>query len=241
MDMLRAPEIERHWALFLDLDGTLLDIALAPDRVVMPARLPDALARVSAALGGALAIVSGRALGDVDRLLSPLRLPVAAEHGAVIRLPSGALDRVPMARRAPKEWTRQLTDATRGWPGILVEEKSYSVAIHYRLAPHRKSAVWQLAMSLVRTAPQRFELMAAKQAFEIRPKGITKARAVEVLMQQDAFRGRQPVFVGDDVTDEDGIEVADRLGGWGLNVDTAFGGRPGAVRDWLERAADSLQ
>jgi trehalose 6-phosphate phosphatase len=241
MDMLRAPEIERHWALFLDLDGTLLDIASAPDRVVIPARLPDALARVGAALGGALAVVSGRRLGDVDRLLSPLRLPVAAEHGAVIRLPSGALDRVPMARRAPNDWARDLTEATRGWTGVLVEEKTYSVAIHYRLAPHRSRAVRDLAMSFVRTAPHRFELLAAKQAFEIRPKGITKARAVDVLMRQNAFRGRQPVFVGDDVTDEDGIEIADRLGGLGLNVESAFGGRPGVVRDWLERAAASLK
>lgn len=99
--MLTAPEVERHWALFLDLDGTLLDIAAAPDEVVTPSRLTDALARVSAALGGALAVVSGRSLDEVDRLLSPLHLPVAAEHGALIRLPSGALETIPAARRPP--------------------------------------------------------------------------------------------------------------------------------------------
>ena len=241
MDMLRAPEIERHWALFLDLDGTLLDIALAPDKVVIPPGLIDALARVGAALDGALAVVSGRRLGDVDRLLSPLRLPVAAEHGAVIRLPSGALDRIPVARRPPGEWMKQIREATRGWSGILVEEKTYSVAIHYRLAPHQRGAVRQLATSLLRTVPDRFELLMAKQAFELRPKGVTKARGVEVLMGQAPFRGRQPVFVGDDVTDEDGIEIADRMGGLGLHVDAAFGGQPRAVRDWLKRAADSLE
>jgi trehalose 6-phosphate phosphatase len=239
--MLRAPEVERHWALFLDLDGTLLDIAAAPDKVVIPSRLTDALARVGTALGGALAVVSGRSLKEVDRLLSPLRLPVAAEHGAVIRLPSGALDRIPMTRRPPREWIKQLHDATRGWRGILVEEKTYSIALHYRLAPNRKTALRLLAKSLVRAAPDRFELLTAKEAFEIRPKGITKGRAVELLMNQEPFCARQPVFVGDDVTDEDGMEVAVRLGGMGLNVAAVFEGQPLAVRDWLERAADMLR
>jgi trehalose 6-phosphate phosphatase len=128
-----------------------------------------------------------------------------------------------------------------GWDGVLVEEKTYSVALHYRLAPHRRGAVRKLAMSLVRAAPRRFELLAAKQAYEIRPKGITKARAVEILMERQPFRGRQPVFVGDDVTDEDGIDMAHQLGGLGLNVDSSFGGQPRAVRDWLRRAADSLK
>jgi trehalose 6-phosphate phosphatase len=96
-------------------------------------------------------------------------------------------------------------------------------------------------MSLVRTAPDRFELLAAKEAFEIRPKGITKGQAVELLMNHEPFRARQPVFVGDDVTDEDGMEVAVRLGGLGLNVGAVFEGQPLAVRAWLERAADTLR
>lgn len=240
MDMLKAPEIERHWALFLDLDGTLLDIALTPDKVVIPPRLIDALERVGAALNGALAVVSGRRLADVDRMLSPLRLPVAAEHGAVIRLSSGIVDSVAAERRPPPQWAAQLRDATRDWNGILVEEKTYSIAIHYRLAPYRKNAVKHLAMSLVRGAPQEFELLAAKEALEVRPKGITKGRAVQMLIETDPFRARQPVFVGDDVTDEDGMEVATRYGGFGLNVGAVFGGKPPAVREWLSRAADAL-
>jgi trehalose 6-phosphate phosphatase len=239
MDMLKAPEIERHWALFLDLDGTLLDIALAPDEVIIPPGLIDALARVGAALNGALAVVSGRRLADIDRMLSPLRLPVAAEHGAVVRLPSGSVDSVSPVRRPPPEWAAQLREATHSWDGILVEEKTYSIAIHYRLAPHRMNAVKQLATSLVRSDPQ-FELLAAKQAFEVRPKEVTKGRAVQMLIETEPFRARQPVFVGDDVTDEDGMEVAARLGGFGLNVGAVFGGKPPAVRDWLNRAADAL-
>jgi len=238
--MLRAPEIERHWALFLDLDGTLLDIAAAPDRVVIPPRLIEALAEVHEALGGALAVVSGRTLDDVDRLLAPLRLPVAAEHGAVIRLPSGVFDRIPETRCPSREWVRQLHEATRDWSGILVEEKIYSVALHYRQAPHRKSALRKLAMSLVLAAPTRFELLTAKEAFEVRPKGVTKGRAVEVLMSHEPFRTRQPVFVGDDITDEDGMEAAVRLGGMGLTVAAAFEGQPRAVRNWLKRAADAM-
>ena len=101
------------------------------------------------------------------------------------------------------------------------------------------SAVKQLATSLVGSDPK-FELLAAKQAFELRPKGVTKGRAVQMLIEREPFRSRQPVFVGDDVTDEDGMEVAARLGGFGLNVGAVFGGRPPAVRDWLNRAADAL-
>ena len=239
--MLRAPEVERHWALFLDLDGTLLDIAAAPDKVVIPARLIDALGRVSVALSGALAVVSGRPLDTLDGLLSPLRRPVAAEHGAVIRLPSAKIDKLSTRRRPPRAWIKQLRKAATDWEGVLVEEKTYSVALHYRLAPHRRAAVRKLATSLVRAAPDGFELLVAKEAFEVRPKGVTKARAVEVLMGEPPFRGRQPVFVGDDITDEDGIEIAHQLGGFGLNVDSAFGGQPRAVRDWLKRAADSLR
>jgi len=239
MDMLKAPEIERHWALFLDLDGTLLDIASAPDKVIIPPGLVDALARVGAALNGALAIVSGRRLADIERMLSPLKVPVAAEHGAVVRLPSGVVDSVSPVHRPPPQWAVQLREATRDWDGILVEEKTYSIAIHYRLAPHRMNAVKQLATSLVRSDLQ-FEVLAAKKAFEVRPKGVTKGRAVQMLVETEPFRSRQPVFVGDDVTDEDGMEVAARLGGFGLNVGAVFGGKPPAVRDWLNRAADAL-
>src|SRR5262245_54763828 len=185
-DMLKAPEIERHWALFLDLDGTLLDIALAPDKVVIPPGLTDALERVSAALAGALAVVSGRRLTDVDRLLSPLRLPVAAEHGAVIRPPSGTLDHVAGARHPPEPWAQELREATRSWDGVLIEEKTYSIAVHYRLAPDRKSAVKQLLMSLISQSHE-FELLAAKQAFEIRPIGVTKGCAVEMLVGTEPF------------------------------------------------------
>ena len=226
--------------MFLDLDGTLLDIAAAPDRVVIPPRMTDALARVHAALGGALAVVSGRTLDDVDRLLAPLLLPVAAEHGAVIRLPSGALDTISATRRLSHRRIEALREVTSEWAGVIVEEKTYSVALHYRRAPHRKNHLRQLALSLVDAAPTRFELLTAKKAFEIRPKGVNKGRAVDLLMNEEPFRARQPVFVGDDVTDEDGIEAAIRLGGLGLTVDGVFGGRPLAVRNWLKRAADTL-
>jgi trehalose 6-phosphate phosphatase len=238
--MLTAPEIERHWALFLDLDGTLIDIAPAPDMVIVPSGLTDALTHVRTALGGAVAVVSGRRLGEIDQLLSPLRLPVAAEHGAIIRLPSGQFDPLPDALRPPPEWADQLRQSTQDWSGILVEEKTYSIAIHYRLSPHHEDAVHRVASSLVRAAPARFELLALKRAFEVRPKGASKARAVNVLMELEPFRGRQPVFVGDDATDEDGMASAVGFGGLGLNVDAAFGGKTLAVRDWLKRAADSL-
>ena len=239
--MLTAPQIEPHWALFLDLDGTLIDIAATPDRVNVPDDLRETLARLRLRLGSAVAVVSGRTYTEIDRLLNPLRLPGAAEHGAVMRYPSGRMQKVPGIHRLPANWVKQLRQAVLGWNGVHIEEKTYSLAIHYRLAPERKKLVRQLALSLVRTAPTRFSLLSSRMAFEIRSNNVTKAHAVKALMAHPPFRGRFPVFVGDDVTDEEAIEMALQLGGMGLHVGSTFGGEAAAVRDWLQREAARVQ
>lgn len=225
--------------MFLDLDGTLLDIAVSHDAVIVPEGLVQALLRVRAGLGGALAIVSGRTLRDIDRLLAPAEFACAAEHGAVLRFPSGRVEQAE-ARHPPKAWLRALQERARAWPGVVPEEKGYSIVAHYRLAPGREAAVAALVHDLVADGGENFEVVVAKKAFEIRPKGITKGLAVKLLMEVAPFRGRMPVFVGDDVTDEDGMRMARQMGGLGLHVETDFAGAPAAVRDWLGRAAATL-
>jgi len=229
------PAPARDWALFLDLDGTLLDIAPAPDRVRVPPDLTHDLSTASAALEGALAIVSGRMLSEVDALLAPLRLPAAGEHGAVIRRPDGRWNETDVT--LPSAWVETLVKAADRRAGILIERKTHSIVAHYRRAAHHEDFIRQLCHDLVSEREQDFEVLSCKLAFEIRPRNLTKEHAVRALMETTPFAGRRPVFVGDDVTDEDGFRAAKSFGGEGLNVYARFAGRPSEVRRWLKSVA----
>jgi trehalose 6-phosphate phosphatase len=229
-----APNPKRNWALFLDIDGTLLDVAPRPDAVRVPATLAKVLAKTQAKLGGALAIASGRTLAEIDQLMSPLRLPCVAEHGAVIRFADGAVAVASADCAVPERWRIELHAAAQGWKGVLIEEKSYSLAVHYRQAPEREAEVCEAVQAVAAQDPSRFEVLTCRMAFEIRRRGLTKAAAVERFMPTPPFAGRMPVFVGDDVTDEDGFRAAIAQGGLGLRVDDAFAGEPARVRQWLE-------
>jgi trehalose 6-phosphate phosphatase len=230
------PAPMRDWALFLDLDGTLLDIAPTPDAVTVPSDLVKDLTLVSKMLGGALAIVSGRSLNDIDRLLAPLHLSAGGEHGGVVRLPNGFCDEV--ALTVPEDWMIALHDLATTCPGVLTETKRHNVVAHYRNAPSHEDEVRRIVNGLVASDPMHFELLEAKMAIEIRPRNVTKARAVHALMDVAPFVGRIPVFVGDDLTDEDGFAAALEHGGIALDVAVAFAGRPSHVRDWLKRFTD---
>lgn len=233
---LAPPRPGRNWALFLDLDGTLLDIAATPASVTVPPDLVSDLQGAARALNGAVAIVSGRALADIDRLLQPLRLAGGSEHGAVVRLPDGTQEQI--GTPVPRNWVEAFMELQEMRPGILTEVKPHNVVAHFRNAPDQAAEVMRLARQLVARAPHEFEVMEAKMALEIRPRAVTKARPVHRLMAMAPFAGRLPVFVGDDVTDEDGFEAALAHGGLGLNVAVRFNGRPQDVRDWLKRVAD---
>jgi trehalose 6-phosphate phosphatase len=231
-----APVPQRDWALFLDLDGTLLDIAATPAAVVVPRDLVADLEAAAAALDGALAIVSGRDLHDVDQLLAPLRLPAAGEHGAIVRLPDGQRDEV--AIKVPDDWIAVLRQLQETCPGMLAEPKAHNIVAHFRNASAHEATVRRVASELVSRDPESFELLEAKMAVEIRPRAVTKARAVQCLMKVDPFIGRVPVFVGDDATDHDGFGAAIERGGIALDVAHSFAGRPNHVRAWLKRVAE---
>ncbi len=223
-------------ALLLDLDGTLLDIAPTPDSVVVPPGLTDTLRTLREALGGALAIVTGRAIPVVDGFLK-FPLAVAGEHGGALRAsPDGAVER-PNLPSPPPAWLARAEALAGAYPGALLERKARGFALHFRLAPEAGTVFRDELAALVATEPG-FNLLSGLMLWEVRPAGADKGSAVATLMARPPFLGRLPVFIGDDVTDEDGMRVARAMGGAGLRVDTAFGS-PAGVRAWLGRAAES--
>ncbi len=218
-------------ALFLDLDGTLLDIAPTPDAVRVPARLTDNLRRLRARLGEALAIVSGRPAEQVDALLPGTAYAVAGEHGGAVRFAPGApVERAPLPL-PPPEWLAAAAALAAAHPGALLERKARGFVLHYRLAPAAGAALERGLLALL--GAQRTHLvLPAHMAFEVTPRGADKGSAVAALLERAPFAGRVPVYVGDDVTDEDAIRVVRARGGTGLRVAEAFGDAAG-VRAWL--------
>jgi len=235
---VHAPAPNPDWALFLDIDGTLLDIASTPDAVHVPESLTRTLVRASAWLGGALAVVSGRPFSQIDRLFAPLHLPGGAGHGASIRMPNGKIESASASLAVPSHWRTLLHNAVKQWPGVVVEDKAHCVAVHYRSAPEYKAEVEELVTRLAAQDPTSFEALPARMAFEIRNRTLTKALVVRGFMRHAPFKGRIPVFVGDDVTDHDGFRAVEEKGGIALDVGVAFGGQPAAVRKWLEHFRD---
>lgn len=233
--------LTRRSALFLDLDGTLLDIAPRHDEVWVAPELPGVLTRLRTALDGALAIVSGRPLGDVLSLIPLDGLCVAAEHGARLRLPDGRMEEHAANLPWRADWILAIKAALPRWPGAFLEEKTIGLVIHYRQAPAFGAGIERFMRDLIAPADGAVELLTALMAFEIRPRGVGKGHAVRRLMDGVPFAGRIPVFIGDDVTDEEGMEAAISYGGQGLHVARAFGGEPAEVRAWLAAMAEQLE
>lgn len=202
-------------ALFLDFDGTLVDIAPQPEAVRVPRPLIESLAAMQERLDGAIAIVSGRPIAQIDEFLRPLRLPAAGVHGAERRRADGSmqlfngpsLDRVEAAARA----------LAARHPELRVEPKRGSLALHYRQAPQLE-AQCLLAMQAAVDASPGLVLLRGKMVAEAKPAGASKGHAVEEFLAEPPFAGRTPVFIGDDVTDEAGFAAVQRLGGLGVKV-----------------------
>jgi trehalose 6-phosphate phosphatase len=226
-------------ALFLDFDGTLADLAPQPEAVQVADDLVPVLRLLFSHLGGALAIVSGRRLCDLDEFLRPLELPSAAEHGAQRRLADGQLVSIP-----PPDLQHAIKAAsalTMQHPRLRVEIKNAAVALHYRHAPELEELCLQVMTEAV-TASSGVELLHGKYVFEIKPAGVSKGTAIATFMLQAPFAGRVPLFAGDDVTDEAGFSAVQALGGFGIKVGegkTVAQYRcpsPAALRQWLQDA-----
>lgn len=238
------PQLEGS-AILLDIDGTLLDLAPTPREVWVPPGLAETLNRLLERTSGALALVSGRSLNDIDLIFAPGQFPAVGGHGAEMRI---AVDSEAVATHAPpmdKELKRRLAAIAKLSPGILLEDKGYSLALHYRLAPHAEKAIYA-AVSLIRAdlpnAP--IEVLPGKCVCEIKHSGFTKASGVLELMTHEPFRGRRPLFIGDDVTDESVFAIMPDLDGIALSVGRRVKGvaghfdEPRDVRQWLAHLLD---
>ncbi len=233
------PEPRPDWGFLVDLDGTLIDIARSPSLVHVEPELIGTLGRLSEVLGGALAVVTGRRIVQVDKLLYPLRLTVTGVHGTQIRRsPNGEAEE--LVQPAPPELVERIRAMFRDDPGIIVEPKEAAVAVHYRAAPSARATIERKLAEVVASEERSMMLSHGRMVFELLPTSYSKGTAVEALCALPMFVGRLPVMIGDDVADEDAFEAAEKLGGIGLRVAgehfpahvSNFTG-PGHVRTWL--------
>ena len=236
------PDGTAPWALFLDLDGTLIELAETPDAVFVPAGLPGQLESLAGRLGGALAVVSGRGLDTIDALLAPARLPAAGLHGMQRRDPTGQVHRVDASRRTLDQARRALERFVVAHPKCLLEDKDQSLALHYRRDPDR-AALARRAMedALQQSGDDSFHIQPGHMVLELKSRQANKGNAIHAFLDEAPFEDRMPVFVGDDSTDEHGFEVVRQRGGVAVRVGEIPQGslathaleHPRAVHEWL--------
>lgn len=243
--MASVPPFEPGWALFLDVDGTLLDIAEHPDAVSSHEVDHALLEGLQRAADGAVALISGRSLAQLDRIFAPLTLAAAGQHGFERRDVHGRRHR----HRFPVDELRPAAARIREFAarhaGLVFEDKGASVALHYRLAPQLGAEAREAMREAAAALGDAVQIQAGKMVWELKPAGADKGSAIDEFMREPPFAGRTPVFLGDDVTDEHGFRVVNRLGGHSIKVgagDSAARWRlasPSAARAWLRDWAQS--
>lgn len=239
------PAARADWAYFLDVDGTLIDIAETPDAVHVDAALLDVLAQLKRASGGALALASGRSLSFLDSRLGSLRLPAAGQHGLERRDAGGRVHTRATPPKAKAAIKQALAPVLARHPALLLEDKGLTLALHYRRAPQLAAYAHRLMRGLAAAAGAGLEMQRGKCVAEIKPAGVDKGTAIAEYLREAPFRGRRPVFIGDDLNDEHGFAEVNRLDGISIKVG---GGRSAAryrlrdvaaVRRWLGDATRS--
>ncbi len=216
LEALLASPVE--WALFLDIDGTLLNLAPTPDAIEVPMELPGHLNRLHRKLGGAMALVTGRSLDYADRLFKPYAFPLAGLHGAEFRDAGGIS--VVVETDAFQALKHLLVKEAEAYPGVLIEDKGAAVAAHYRLAPDYEKVLEERMHYYAELAGPEWALQLGKMVYELRPARASKGDAVQRFLQAEPFKGRLPVTIGDDLTDEAMFAVANARGGLSIRVGT---------------------
>lgn len=211
-----APRVE--WAYFFDIDGTLVDIAPTPREVRLERELLELIQRLHVATGGALALISGRSITDIDTIFHGRRLPVAGQHGIERRDAEGRVSRhhFPLEKLASPR--ALLGSIAARHAGLLLEDKELSLALHYRLQPALGSYVHRLMRTVQAEIGPDYTVQLGKRIVELKPSGKDKGQAVKEFMSEAPFMRRVPVFVGDDATDEHGFAVVNSLGGYSIKV-----------------------
>lgn len=214
---LTAPNVAAS-ALLLDVDGTLLDLATHPELVHVPTSLRESLERAFTLTSGAIALVSGRSIDDLDSLFAPLVLPAAGVHGAEIRDASGRLFLAQPVVARLDDARRILLEHVKEWPGCFVEDKRYALAVHYRNAPEHAGRIGAVVRSLAIDLGTDFTALPGKFVYEVKSSQFTKSTAIATLLEHATFRGKQPIFLGDDVTDESGFALVNERGGVSVRI-----------------------
>lgn len=211
------PLISGNLAFFFDLDGTLAEIKPHPDQVYIPAAVRTLLQKMSVMSDGALALISGRSMSELDKLATPFHFPLAGVHGAERRDINDKTHIVTLPEPMVAALHQQLSDALQYHPGTELEAKGMAFALHYRQAPEAKEAIFELAQAMIQRYPE-LALQPGKCVVELKPLGIDKGAAIRAFMQEAPFAGRKPVFIGDDLTDEAGFKQVNALGGLTIKV-----------------------
>ncbi|WP_428943315.1 trehalose-phosphatase [Pantoea sp. FN060301] len=208
---------EKRYAFFLDVDGTLAAIQPRPDEAFIPKGVIENLQKLAEVNDGALALVSGRPLVELDQLAAPLQLPLAGVHGAERRDIHGKTERISLPETVSSELSALLTEAVARMPGTQLETKGMAFALHYRQAEQYQQAVLELAEAMTHRYPM-LALQPGKCVVELKPQGVNKGAALKDFMQQAPFAGRTPVFIGDDLTDEAGFNAVNAMDGISIKV-----------------------
>lgn len=238
-----------NWAVFLDVDGTLLHLARTPDAVHCGTGVLNTLTRLSETFGGAVALISGRTIENLDQLFAPLRLPSAGLHGLEHRDADGHITLLGEAQ-ALEHLRAPLHALAESHEGLIFEDKGRALALHFRQSPEEAPRIGKEISKLTAASPELI-LIHGKMVIEIKPRHADKGSALRAFMAEAPFAGRVPVFLGDDTTDEDGFAAVNALGGVSIHVDhegapkqTAasyrLSGVDGALQ-WLSRIADPAE
>jgi trehalose 6-phosphate phosphatase len=242
MMQMPIPSPALDWCLFLDVDGTLVELTDSPLETFADDELKAVLTQVAERLGGAVALVSGRSLQYLDALFAPLHLPAAGLHGVERRKASGAVHGASFVDAQLDGARIALAALTAACPGTSIEDKGRTLALHFRMAPHLESSLRESLIAIAKPLGSNYHIQEGNMVFEIKPRGFTKGSAIAAFLREPPFSGRTPVFVGDDLTDQDGFRVVESRGGISIAVGERVVAQqrfenPSAVRNWLRSIA----
>jgi len=212
------PQPALDWCLFLDVDGTLIELTDTPSQTAADAEIKTLLYEVAERLGGAVGLISGRRIATLDELFAPLKLPAAGLHGVERRKMDGSIQGASFVDSQLERARASLKALVEAHPGTLFEDKERTIAVHFRTAPHFADALRDAIIDIAKPLGTNYHIQGGKMMYEIKPRGFSKATAIQAFMKESPFRGRRPVFMGDDLTDRDGFSMAEEHGGLSIAV-----------------------